>query len=114
MAICPLCNFRTGKNNRIKFNGQWQHKLCPKEGVEHKKKITDELIARSNAIFNRRNMILTGEGLTRTELKLLERRGRIKKSYRKYGVGTLRCVWMRPSTHEKLKEIEREKKRREK
>jgi len=111
MSICSYCGFRIRKTNRIKFNGQWQHKLCPNEGIEHKKKITNELISKANAIFNKRSMILTGEGLTRTELRLLERRGRVKKSYRKYGDGTLRCVWMRPSTHEKLKVAE--KKRRE-
>lgn len=113
MAICQNCGFRIGKNNRIKVKGIWEHKSCPLEGIEHKKKITNELISRANAIFNKRSMILTGEGLTRTELKLLERRGRLKKSYRKYGDGSLRCVWMRPSTHEKLKVAEKARKKRE-
>ena len=112
MSICPYCHFRVGRKNRIKVDGVWEHRLCPKEGVEHKKKITNELIIRANAIFNKKSMILTGDGLSRRELKLLERRGRVKKSYRSYGSGTLRCVWMRPSTHEELKEVERLKKKK--
>ena len=113
MAICQNCGFRIGKNNRIKVKGTWEHKSCPLEGIEHKKKITNELISKSNAIFNKKSMILTGEVLTRTELRLLERRGRVKKSYRKYGDGVLRCVWMRPSTHEKLKAAEKARKKKE-
>ena len=98
----------------MKVKGDWQHKKCPLEGAIHKKRVTDELIARANAIFDRKNMILTGEGLTRGELRRLEHIGRIKKSYRSYGSGTLRCVWMRPATLERLKAIEKEKKRKEK
>ena len=106
MSICPCCALKVGINNRKKVKGVWKHKSCPLEGILLKMKITDELMSKCNAVFNRRSVILTGEGLTRTELRFLERRGRIKRSYRQYG-STMRCIWMRPSPYDKMKDVEK-------
>ncbi len=42
-------------------------------------KITPELMDKALTIFNRKSVILTGEGLNRQELRALEREGTVRK-----------------------------------
>ena len=42
-------------------------------------KVTPELIEKAVAVFNRKSVILTGQGLSRQELRALEREGTVRK-----------------------------------
>ncbi len=42
-------------------------------------KVTPELIEKTVAVFNKESMILTGQGLTRQELRALEREGTVRR-----------------------------------
>ena len=59
-------------------------------------KVTPELIEKAIGIFNtaKKGMILTGQGLSRQELRALEREGTVRKQpTRLKGSGTLHHAW---------------------
>ena len=42
-------------------------------------KVTEELLDKALTVFNRNSVILTGQGLSRQELRALEREGTVRK-----------------------------------
>lgn len=55
-------------------------------------KMTDELLERVGAIFKKDEVIRTGEGLSRGELRALDRAGYVQHSVGG-GAGPQMCVW---------------------
>ncbi len=57
-------------------------------------KVTPELIDKAVAVFNRNSMILTGQGLSRQELRALEREGTVRiKPARMKKSGAVHNAW---------------------
>ena len=77
-----------------------------------KVRLTEELILKAKQVFDAKSTILAGEGLTRGELRRLVNAKRLKKRLVQVGQ-QYRCYYMRPGTHQKLKDMARERKQKE-
>ena len=65
-------------------------------------KIDNELTGRAKLAFDMRSKILSNQSLSRTELRALERAGRVKSVLRKSSNGAIRRIYMRPATFDEM------------
>lgn len=75
-------------------------------------RLTGELIHKAKMVFDKNTTVLTGEGLTRGELRRLVNAKRLKRRLVLVG-NQYRCYYMRPGTCISLKELDKQKRQRE-